>query len=702
MAEQKTAFVYHNVVLEKSESLGSGSYGGVCKAKCDGLLCAAKIMHPTLFDIRDPGTASYLRKFQEECHLLSLARHPNVVQYLGTYTDPDTRLPVLLMELCDESLTSFLERSPGPLSYHVQVNICHDIALALVYLHSNGLIHRDLTGNNILLIPGPRAKITDFGMSKLASVNLRMTAMTLCPGNLLYMSPEALDEAKSYTSKLDIFSFGVIAIQILTRQFPNPTDRFQLVSFPQFEEPLRQVVPETERRQAHLHLIPDIYPLKQLAIQCLNTKANGRPSALKLNDVLSELKLSSPYSESMQQADSIQRPVQQQILTESQAMESNPRQSRILELERALRDKDREHEQEITRRDLELERKEMELQQTREELQASRQLVSELHKEISSSLKQPMRQTQPMVVVGQKGISSMKWKEGKKAPELMRRGAAVVHGNTVYFRPAVSDKIYSYQYLDGEEVWSQEPENPNLNFGMAIVGGVLTSVGGRKPHPTNTLLSLTEEGERKVWCEIIPPMPTPRSSAACVTTNRHLVVAGGLGDGGSLNNVEVMNMETKEWTTASPLPRKCLSMSAALIGDTLCLAGGVTGYLDSGGVLHYRMLNSVFTCSSASLFSLADPSSSHNVWREMHSLPVVRTTLVSFCGHLLAIGGRDDSGKQTTDVYRYDSHADSWIVVSHMKRERSRCLAVSVSDDCLVVAGGYQGNIETNSVEILH
>ena len=147
-----TEFVYHNIELYKSESLGSGSYGGVCKTRCDGLLCAAKIMHPTLFDLRDPGTDSYLRKFQEECHLLSLARHPNVVQYLATYYDPDTRLPVLLMELCNESLTAFLELSPGPLSYHIQLNICHDIALALVYLHSNGVIHRDLTGNNVLMI----------------------------------------------------------------------------------------------------------------------------------------------------------------------------------------------------------------------------------------------------------------------------------------------------------------------------------------------------------------------------------------------------------------------------------------------------------------------------------------------------------------------------------------------------------------------
>ena len=262
-----TEFVYHNIELQKYDNIGNGSYGRVCKAKCDGLHCAAKIIHPALFDIHDPDTSLYLRKFHEECRLLSLARHPNVVQYLGTYREPNTNLPVLLMELCDESLTAFLERSPGPLSYHIQVNICHDIALALVYLHSNGLIHRDLTGNNVLMIAGPRAKIMDFGLSKLASFNPRMSAMTLCPGNKLYMSPEALDEAKSYTAKLDIFSYGVLIIQMFTRMFPNPSDRFHTVSSNYNGEEdgeVWQLVPEAERRSKHLKLIPDSHSLKPL------------------------------------------------------------------------------------------------------------------------------------------------------------------------------------------------------------------------------------------------------------------------------------------------------------------------------------------------------------------------------------------------------------------------------------------------------
>ena len=303
MAEQQQEFGYHNIVLYKSQTLGTGSYGGVCKAKCDGLLCAAKIMHPTLFDLRDPGTTSYLRRFVEECHLLSLARHPNIVQYLATYRDPETHLPVLLLELCDESLCRFLEQSVEPLPYHIELNISHDIALALVYLHTNGLIHRDLTGNNVLMIAGVRAKVTDFGMFKLASVNPRMTPLTLCPGNLQYMSPEALEEPPSYTVKLDIFSFGVLLIQIMTRQFPNPGPRFQVD--PRYQDDnVRVMVPETQRRRAHLQLISSSHSLKAIAMTCLKGKERERPSAQQLSNTLSELKRGPQYAESMQQAQS--------------------------------------------------------------------------------------------------------------------------------------------------------------------------------------------------------------------------------------------------------------------------------------------------------------------------------------------------------------------------------------------------------------
>ena len=164
-------FHYRRVELLKTEELGVGSYGAVCKAMCDDLPCAAKILHRTLFQFTAPGSTSIMKKFDQECRLLSAIKHPHIVQYLGTYHDPESRLPVLLMELMDESLTQFLERSHEPLPYHTEMNLCHDIVLALSYLHSNCIIHRDLSSNNVLLIAGSRAKVSDFGMVKLHDVN---------------------------------------------------------------------------------------------------------------------------------------------------------------------------------------------------------------------------------------------------------------------------------------------------------------------------------------------------------------------------------------------------------------------------------------------------------------------------------------------------------------------------------------------------
>ena len=754
MAEQGTKFIYRNIELYKYDSLGSGSYGGVCKARCDGLTCAAKILHPTLFDMQQPGSFSYLQKFKEECHLLSLARHPNVVQYLATYSDPDTGLPVLLMELCDESLTAFLERSPKPLSYHYVINICHDIALALVYLHSNGLIHRDLTGNNVLMISGPRAKITDFGMSKFAAVNPRITALTMCPGNRLYMSPEALDEAKAYTAKLDVFSFGVIIIQILTRQFPNPCDRFRLVSVPNFEEPVRVVVPETERRKDHLNLIPDDHPLKPQVLECLK-KENERPSALTLSERLSaEFKQSSQYTESLQESsNSIQRLELQVQEMKAKTVKMEEYQTKVTELQRLLDARNidieklectkvtlvKEKDNAITTMHSAVEEKEKALTQVEKQLQLSEQLVSKLQKslqekdkvttklhqtsssnetsgqqqleqkEAASGDKPPELPPSPRMTVTQAEVdtSKMTWREGENAPETMVRGAAVVHGNTAYFRPAGSHKVYSYQNLQGKEHWHQLPINTNCKFGLAVIDDLLTSVGGINSGVTltNTLLSLVpkESGEKK-WSEIFPPMPTPRRSTACITTNHIVVVAGGVGTDYALNTVEVMNIYAKQWTTAFPLPQKIWQFSGTVVDNRLYLSGGYSWSKAS---------KSVFTCSlssfsrtSGSLGSrLRSPFSRHQThtpWKEISCLPVTHSTLVTVGGSLLAVGGKDDSEMSTSNVYQYDRLSDSWSVAHEMVCKRSWCLAVTLPEDHVVVVGGVnEVGCNTRSTETL-
>ena len=233
-----------------------------------------------------------IRRFEQECEFMSAIRHPNIVQYLGMFRDTNTQLPVLLIELMDDSLTHFLECSTQPIPYHIQVNICHDVALALSFLHSHNIIHRDLSSNNVLLRSNVLAKVTDFGMAKLGDLNSQATHFTntICPGTEVYMPPEAVQDKPVYMEKIDCFSFGVVIVQILTRQFPNPGDRLQRVELNHPGLPMRSVlveVSEIDRRQNHISQITPNHPLQPIALDCLKDE---RPSAHQLCERIAALK----------------------------------------------------------------------------------------------------------------------------------------------------------------------------------------------------------------------------------------------------------------------------------------------------------------------------------------------------------------------------------------------------------------------------
>ena len=283
------------------EKLGTGAYGSVYRAKLDDLLCAAKVMHPTLVLAYaehqvTPQSAHHLpiRRFEAECRMLSAIRHPNIVQYLGTWQNRAMNLPMLLMELMDESLTAFLDKCETLLPFHVQVSICHDIALALSFLHSNGIIHRDLSSNNILLIRNIRAKITDFGMARM--FNHGDTTLSKNPGTDAYMPPEALSDDPQYDDKIDCFSFGVLVIQILTLLFPKPTNNYIPVS----NSILHKKVPEVERRKNHIELIAPDHALLPVALESIRDPDEEavRPSSQELCKRVAELRKLPQFVES--------------------------------------------------------------------------------------------------------------------------------------------------------------------------------------------------------------------------------------------------------------------------------------------------------------------------------------------------------------------------------------------------------------------
>lgn len=84
----------------RDKSLGVGSYGSVCKVRIGELTCmCSKSLLPILFHSGDPNSQDAIVRFGQECQFLHDLHHPHVIQYLGTFWDKDTGLPVLLMEL---------------------------------------------------------------------------------------------------------------------------------------------------------------------------------------------------------------------------------------------------------------------------------------------------------------------------------------------------------------------------------------------------------------------------------------------------------------------------------------------------------------------------------------------------------------------------------------------------------------------------
>ena len=124
-----------------------------------------------------------------------------------------------------------------------------------------------------------------------------MTPLTMCPGTTAYMPPEALVTPPQYSNKLDCFSHGVLTIQIVTRQFPNPGDA--QVTIRDARYPTGRVVvfvPESERRKKNIDLVDPNHPLLPLALHCLKDDDTERPSANELCGRLATLKGEQMYT----------------------------------------------------------------------------------------------------------------------------------------------------------------------------------------------------------------------------------------------------------------------------------------------------------------------------------------------------------------------------------------------------------------------
>ena len=171
------------------------------------------------------------------------------------------------MELMYISLRGLIEKyEKDDFPFHFKLSILMDTCNGLQFLHSQSIIHRDLSSNNILLTKHLVAKISDLGMAKVIPPGLQKH--TQAPGTVVFMPPEALSVNPQYGKPIDVFSVGCVCVHVISMEWPMPSDKIN---------PNNVILSEVQRRQKYCSKLVKYPSLEQLVKHCLQDKPGQRP-----------------------------------------------------------------------------------------------------------------------------------------------------------------------------------------------------------------------------------------------------------------------------------------------------------------------------------------------------------------------------------------------------------------------------------------
>jgi len=239
--------------LEIGEQLGAGGYGTVHKAKWKGGDVAVKVM-------TDPDSKAARDSFANEMRAMSHLRHPNVVLFMAACTKPPN-MCIVMEHMALGSLFDLLHNELVPeLPYGLRVKLAYQAAKGMHFLHSSGIVHRDLKSLNLLLDNKWNVKVADFGLTKFkSSIRDNETALE---GSVPWMAPEILADEHGIDYTLgDVYAFGVVLWEIHTREEPYAGETAAKVAVAVIRKNARpgEPVPRNEHEALYIELLEECW-----------------------------------------------------------------------------------------------------------------------------------------------------------------------------------------------------------------------------------------------------------------------------------------------------------------------------------------------------------------------------------------------------------------------------------------------------------
>jgi predicted Ser/Thr protein kinase len=208
--------------------LGRGAMGTVYRAHDPKIDRVVAIKTIAIQGVTADEEGEYRERFVREARAAGKLSHPSVVTIYDVGEQEGTQAPYIVMEYIEgttlDSLISNSAEKPIPRT----LDLVKQVAEALDYAHSQGIVHRDIKPANIIVTPDGRAKITDFGIAKLAVTQLTMPGEAI--GTPSYMSPEQIT-GEQVDGRSDLFSLGIILYSMLVGQKPFTGENATSVMF---------------------------------------------------------------------------------------------------------------------------------------------------------------------------------------------------------------------------------------------------------------------------------------------------------------------------------------------------------------------------------------------------------------------------------------------------------------------------------------